>query len=257
MVAPRKEKDAPGTDADDDDEWRSVFMGLAFEGERTLYASEGNSGRVRAINPADGARRKLYSLDQDGFRDSYTGDLAFDPDRKVLYVVDQANFRLVAIDIAKHRILSSLRLGRIPFAIALSPDRRKAYVTNIGMFEYQALPGADKKQARDTGLSFPAFGFPSPEARDGVRRETARGPVDVPGLGDPNLREANSVCVIDIANPSSPRIEAFVRTGLPFGPQSLGGSSPSGVVATRDHVFVSNAHNDSVTVIDAKNNTTI
>ena len=35
-------------DADDDD-WRSVFMGLAFDAAGNLYASEGNSGRVRII----------------------------------------------------------------------------------------------------------------------------------------------------------------------------------------------------------------
>ncbi|MFN9456715.1 MAG: hypothetical protein ACK6D7_04935, partial [Acidobacteriota bacterium] len=33
--------------ADDDDEFRSVFMGLAFENNHDIWASEGNSGRVR------------------------------------------------------------------------------------------------------------------------------------------------------------------------------------------------------------------
>src|SRR6266850_10248 len=83
LVAPRK-KDEPA----DSDDWRSVFMGLAFDGERTLYASEGNSGRVRSINPSDGSRRRLLDTNQDGFEDSFTGDLAFDPERKLLYAID-------------------------------------------------------------------------------------------------------------------------------------------------------------------------
>ncbi|MBM3749127.1 MAG: bifunctional YncE family protein/alkaline phosphatase family protein, partial [Acidobacteria bacterium] len=110
-------------------------------------------------------------------------------------------------------------------------------------------------------------------------------------LGDPNVRESNSLCVLDVSDPAQPRVEAFVRTGRPFGQgslgpfqpvgpnrppdaagqsldalprstwaeqagTSLGGSSPSGVLAAAGMVFVSNAHNDSITVIDASANQT-
>src|ERR1017187_4260747 len=122
------------------------------------------------------------------------------------------------------------------------------------MFEYRAIPGADPHQARATGLPFPAFGFPSAEAIAGVERQTARGPVVVPGLGDPNVLESNSVCVVDVATPAAPKVEAFIRTGIPFGEGSYGGSSPSGIVATAEKVFVSNANDDSITVIDAAAN---
>src|ERR1022692_4019080 len=253
LVAPPKPRGAPG-DPPEEDDWHSVFMGLAFHGEEELFVSEGDSGRVRVIDPRSGARKYTLSLNQRGFEDSYTGDLALDGPRGVLYVVDQANFRLVTIDIRRRRILGSLRLGRLPFAIALSADARKAYVTNIGMFEYRAVPGADPKQAVETGLPFPAFGFPSIEARNGARRETARGPVQVPGLGDPNVKESNSLAVVDVANPAAPRLEALVRTGLPFDEGSAGGSSPSGVAVGAGCVFVSNAHNDSITVVDARTN---
>ena len=104
------------------------------------------------------------------------------------------------------------------------------------------------------GLDFPAFGFPSPEAVSGAERSTARGPVHVPGLGDPNVRESNSVAVVNVNDPAAPKIETYIRTGVPFGPQSNGGSSPSGIVATAGHIFVSNAGNDSVTMIDAATN---
>src|SRR3954469_13666046 len=107
------------------------------------------------------------------------------------------------------------------------------------MFRYQGIPGADAKQAKSTGLAFPAFGFPSAEATAGVERKTERGAVQVPGLGDPNVRESNSVAVIDVTTPSSPQVERFVRTGLPFGEKSNGGSSPSGVIAIGDRIYVS------------------
>ena len=254
LVAPKIKKPKPGEHGGEkgEDQWHSVFMGLAFATEHTVYASEGNTGCVRLVDLATGATRKIYDLNRDGFTDSFTGDLAFDNARGVVYVLDQANFRMVAIDIRKQRVLSSVRLGRLPFALALSPDKRKAYVTNVGMFEYSAVPGLDAHNLRETGLPFPAFGFPTPESRDGARRETGKGPVDVPGLGDPNVREANSLAVVDLADPAAPKVEAFIRTGLAFGAGTDGGSSPSGVLATADRVFVSNAHNDSITVIDAK-----
>ncbi len=169
-----------------------------------------------------------------------------------MYVVDQANFRMVIIDTKKRAIVQSIRTGRLPFAIALSPDRKTAYVTNVGMFEYSAIPGADAKQAKETGLPFPPFGFPSAEAVKGAKRNTENGVVNVPGLGAPNARGSNSLAVIDVANPAAPRVIADVHTGLPFAGAVLGGSSPSGVMATDKWIFVSNANQDSITVIDAK-----
>jgi DNA-binding beta-propeller fold protein YncE len=237
-------------DADADD-WKSTFMGLAFDGERVLYASEGESGRVRALDPATGKRVHRFELNAHGFNDSYSGDLAFDSGRGILYVVDQANFRIAVFDTRKRVYLASVRVGRLPFAITLSPDARRAYVTNIGMFQYKPVPGADPKRPRETGLAFPAFGFPSKDARDGADRQAVNGKVRVPGLGDPNVPESNSLCVLDVANPSAPSVLKFIRTGLPFGDRSLGGSSPAGVLAVDDRVYVTNSTNDTITSIDA------
>ncbi len=243
----------PDAEPEEEDEFRSIFMGLAFENNDDIYASEGNSGRVRLLNIATGKRKHLYDLNTGGFADSYTGDIAFDANRHILYVVDQANFRVAVIDTRKHRILASVRTGRLPFAIALSPDAKRVYVTNIGMFEYSALPGATKADARATGLPFAAFGFPSKEAEQGAERVNAAGQtIQVPGLGSPNVKESNSLTVIDVADPAQPKVVKFIPTGLPFGPASKGGSSPSAVAADDSHIYVANGHNDSVTVIDAK-----
>jgi DNA-binding beta-propeller fold protein YncE len=249
LVAPKNKQEETG---EDDQEWRSVFMGLAFVDDSSLWASEGNSGRVRLVDTRSGHRKAWVSLDTANVRDSYTGDLAYDARTKRLYVLDQANFRLVVVDAERRRLMGSVRVGRLPFSLALSPDGKRAWVANLGMFEYKPVPGLDPKQVRQTGLPFPAFGFPSPESVSGARREIGSGRlVDVPGLGDPNVAESNSVAVVNLDDPAEPRVEKFIRTGRPFGPGSLGGSSPSGIAATTERVFVSNGHNDSVTVIDA------
>ena len=232
--------------------FHSVFQGMAFEGDTGLFVSEGNSGVVRRLDADNGKTQFKLELNQGEFRDSYSADLAFDARRHLLYVVDQANFRVAIFDTSKRRLLQSVKVGRLPFAIALSPDQRRLYVTNLGMFEYKSLPGADPKRPIETGIPFPAFGFPSKESLEGVERETGEGKVKVAPLGDPNREDSNSLAVVDVATPGQAKLIKFIRTGLPFGAQSLGGSSPSGVVATQDRIFVANGHNDSITVIDAR-----
>lgn len=255
QIMARQQADA---DEAEGSEWRSVFMGLAFANEHTVYASEGNTGRVSQLDwNAD--RRRTIDLNKNGYEDSYSGDIALDADRGILYVVDQANFRVAVVDTKTRQVTASVRVGRLPFALALSPDRQKLYVTNVGMFQYQAIPGADAKRAKATGIPFPAFGFPSAESAAGVERRTDTGAVQVPGLGDPNVRESNSVAVVNVANPAAPSVEAFIRTGLPFGDNGTGeksdsGSSPSGVLAAAGRVYVSNASNDSISVIDPQTN---
>jgi YVTN family beta-propeller protein len=232
---------------EDEDEWRSVFMGLAFSDNTHLWAAEGNSGVIRLFDVATGTSQRRLSLNQKinqkDFRDSYSSDIALDGARGILWVVDQANFRVAAFDVKSGKLLSSTAVGRLPFSIALSPDGKRAYVANIGMFEYKALPGADSKRARETGVPKPVFGFPSKESRKGAP--------NAPALGDPNAPESNSLCVLDLEDPSNPKVLKFIHTGLPF-PKSLGGSSPSGVLATATKVFVSNGHNDTISIIDTE-----
>jgi YVTN family beta-propeller protein len=238
---PRRDPDDKKEEEEEEDEWRSVFMGLAFPDNQHIWASEGNSGRVRLFDLATGTSRGRVSLNQQGFKDSYSADIALDTKRGILWVVDQANFRVAAFDVKTQKLISSIRVGRLPFSIALSPDGLRAYVANIGMFEYKPVYGADRKRARETGLPKPAFPFPSKEAEKGTKQ--------APGLGSPNAPESNSICVLDLADPAKPKVLKFIHTGLEF-PKSMGGSSPSGVLATSDRVYVSNGHNDSVTVID-------
>ena len=232
-------------------EFRGTFMGLAFSGGKQMWVTEGNSGRVRLLDPSTGERKRLVDLNSGDFQDSFSGDLALDEKRGILYVTDQANFRLCAIDARKGRLLGSTPVGRLPFAVALSPDGKTAYVTHVGVFQYSVLPQATKETALTTGLPFPAFGFPSGESLRGAVRQREAGTVTVPALGDPNLPQSNSVAVIDVSNPAAMTVSAFVRTGKPFSPAASGGSSPSGVVAASDFVYVSNAHDDTITVIDA------
>ena len=230
-------------------------MGLAHVNDHSVWASEGNSGRVSLFDWS-AARRRAIDLNQGGFRDSYTGDLACDAERGMLYVVDQANFRMAVIDLRTRQVVDSVRVGRLPFALALSPDRSKLYVTNVGMFEYRPDTGRRSRRSRaKPGCRFPAFGFPSADAASGAKRQTAKGPVHVPGLGDPNVPESNSLAVVDVSNPGAPKVEDLHSHRHAVRRQQLMAAAvPRESWPRPDHVFVSNAGDDSVTVIDAKTN---
>ncbi len=253
----------PQSDAPEqaDPDWKGVFSGIAFDGDKSIWISEGDSGRLRLVDANSGARQKLVSIDKAGepgeWKHSFTADFAFDAARHLIFVIDQANFRVAIVDTRKGALVGSVRVGRMPFAIALSPDGNTAYVTNAGVFQYSPLPGADAKDPGRTGLPFPAFGFPSAESLNGAKRPTAAGTIDVPPLGDPNVRESNSVCVINVSDPTNPAITAWIRTGTPFSSKTFGGSAPAGVLAAGDRVYVSNAHDDSVTVISAADRTVL
>ena len=176
-------------------------MGAGVFGRAAVCSSEGNSGPGapdRSRRPA--ATAKIYRSQSGRLRKTATpATWRSTPSAQLLYVLDQANFRLVAIDISKkRRIVSSPRLGRLPFAMALSPDKRKAYITNLGMFEYKAAAGrGPSRRARETGLPFPAFGFPfAGSARRREARDRPRTGATCLGLGDPNVRESNSLGVV-------------------------------------------------------------
>ena len=244
----------PGYDSADADP-KSVFLGAAIAPDNhTLYISEGENGKIGIFDLV--THQRLDELSLDGtylgatYQNSLTAEIRLTPDGRHLLALDLAHFRLVIVDTQSKQILSSIPTGRMPFGLALSPDGKRAYVSNVGMFQYSLVPGYDPKNPRMTGLEFPAFGFPSPQATQGALVEGKQ----IPGLGDPNVPESNSVFVIDIRDPVQPSVLAKVRTGNPVGDKSIGGSSPGAVVAGKKQVFVSNAAQDSITILDARTN---
>jgi DNA-binding beta-propeller fold protein YncE len=235
---------------------KSVFLGAAIAPDnRTLYLSEGNNGKVGIFDLVTDRRLgKLLLDDPPGgepgghTRDSLTGDLKLSPDGRDLFVLDLAHFRMVVFDTASRKMIASTQVGLMPFGLALSADGQRAYVSNVGTYTYSLIPGLDPKDAKDTGIDFPAFGVPSKAAEDGAEVEGRH----IPGLGNPNGPGSNSVWVLDVATPSKPALQAMIPTGFPVGAKSVGGSSPAAVVAGRRAIFVSNASQDSITEIDAR-----
>jgi len=225
------------------------YMGCAFspDGSRLYYGSA-NEGRIIVLDVATTNVVGSIDLNTGGFEDSFAGDLALSRDGRRLFVVDQFNYRLVTADVTTRTVVQSVRVGRNPFAVVLSPDERTAWVSNVGMFEYPLVPGVTNNNRATAGLPFPAYGIPSKEAEDGVEANGVR----VPGLGSPNHPDAMSVFSVDLA---AGRVVQRIKTGYLVGVdrddiKTVGGASPGALAAGRTHVYVANATNDTISIID-------
>ena len=178
--------------------------------------------------------QRLDAISLDGtylgatFNHSLTGTLQLAHDGRHLYVLDLAHFRMVILDTQSKQILSSLPVGRMPFGLDLSRDGKRAYVSNVGMFQYSLVPDYDPKRSQAHRVGFPRIRFSlPPEATRAQLWKASR----LPAWEDPNIPDSNSVFVIDVHDPAHPKVLAKIRTGIPVGDRSVGGSSPGAVVA--------------------------
>jgi DNA-binding beta-propeller fold protein YncE len=241
----------------------SVYMGLAVAPKKkVLYVGGGQEGKIIIFDLATdqrvGAIDANISFQGKTYQDSYVGDLVLSSDGKVLYALDQANFRLLIASTETRKVLSCPRLGRYPFGLALSQDGKRLYAANVGMFEYSRIEGVNIEDPNRQGLLYPPFSYLSKEGREGITKEGYR----VPGLGDPNIPESFSVWEIDVRDSENPQVTAQVKTGVLVGElvegiPAVGGASPNSVAATDDRVFVSNGNNDSISVVDTKKDTVV
>ncbi|NDC78492.1 MAG: hypothetical protein EBZ67_11560 [Chitinophagia bacterium] len=235
----------------------SVFMGLAIsQDSRMVYVSGGQENKVYKFDLSTG--KPLGTIDcshVDSSRDyshGYIGDMVISRNGKLLFALDQIGFRMIIIDLSTEKVLRNVEVGRYPFGIAMSPDGRKVYVANVGMYAYRTVDGFDMRNPGDKALAFPPFAYLSEASKTGVTVEGTK----VPGLGDPLASEAFSVWTVDVADPMQARVVGRVKTGFQVGEKiegipAVGGSSPNAVVANDKYVFVSNGSNDCISVIDA------
>jgi len=241
----------------------SVFMGLAISPDnKKVYVAAGQENSILVFDLLTGNKIDSVdcSLSADGTKtpDGYIGDMVLSKDGKYLFAVDQMNFRLVIVDTRKMQVANSVQVGRYPFGVALSPDEKKVYVANVGMFQYSKIGNIEEKSDYKNALTFPAFGFNTEEMKNGIKTDS----LDIPGLGDPNSDKAFSVWAVSIADINKPKVTARIKTGnlvgqMVEGIPAVGGSSPNSLIATSNYLFASNGNNDNISVIDLKTDSVI
>ena len=244
-----------------------TFLGVAFSSDnKTAYLSGGDKGNVLIFDVSTFQKIDSISLDGDfmgeKFEDSFTSDLTINPLKMAhpdsigneLLVLDRGNNRLVRIDIPTKKITASIPVGRIPFGISRSGDGKKAFVANVGLFDYPLAPGVTPDNKDTMHLKFPAFAMPSKEAdKEGVTLADGR---FIPALGSALAEEAMSVWVVDL---DKNQVVAKLKMGLQIGEkiedvEIIGGASPNSVAVGSKYAYVSNATNDLISIIDIQKN---
>ncbi len=220
-----------------------VYAGGAYSPDgKEFYVATGDSGAVEVLATTDWRRIARIQLE----KDSFAAALVLSRNGRSLYVIDQAHWRVAVIDTLRRIRVASLTTGVNPIALCLSPDGRRLYVANSGLFEYKTIPGADNADRLHSGLHFPPFGYPSAAARNGVAVEGRT----IPGLGDPNDPRGSSLWTYDVP---TRRHVASLRLGTPIETTHhvIGGAAPSALVAGSNEVYVVLAHEDAVAVISS------
>jgi DNA-binding beta-propeller fold protein YncE len=241
--------------------WKNAAFCAAFttDGSR-LIVSSGDAGHgiqvfettdwnTKAVSRLEVRNQKpIQTITADA--EAYINDIALAPDGRHVFGADVARQRIVVFDLVDEKVVADIPAGREPFSLALSKDGTRLFVANIGVFDYSVIPQGN---GNPRGLAVPAFGFPSQEATDGVEREGRQ----VPGLGDPLVTDANSVWMLDVANPATPQVLEKIKTGILIHAatetgKAVGGSAPNDLLISGDKLFVSNANNDTVQYLDVK-----
>ena len=229
------------------------FLGVAFDPDnKTIYLSGGDNGAVIVYDIEQMTRIDSISLngmvDGKNFEDSFTSDLLYQNEE--LLILDRANFRMVRYDLQAKRITASIPVGRQPFGLAVSPDHQRAFVANVGMYSYPLVEGMTPENYNEMLISRHPYADNSKESIEGTVVEGKT----IPGVGDPLSPDAMSVFTIDLTKNAV--INKF-KTGYQIGEmvedaEVVGGASPNSIAVGKQFIYVTNASNDNIAVIDHK-----
>lgn len=233
---------------------KGSFLGVAFAADsKTVYLSGGDNGAVIAYNIENFTRVDSISLDGlvNGvlYDDSFTSDLMVNNNE--LLILDRANFRLVRYSLTEKKLNASIPVGRQPFGLAMSADKKSAFVANVGMYSYPLIEGLSEKNYDSMLISRHPYGNNTKESINGTMIEGKK----IPGVGSPLSDEAMSVFAIDLT--TNKVIDKF-KTGYQIGEmvddaEVVGGASPNSIAVGKQYAYVTNATNDNIAVLDYKN----
>ena len=233
-------------------------MGIAFVNEHSAWVSEGNSGKIALFDwnsSVQSGRRRTIDLNQKGYDDSYTGDLALDSRARHALRRRPGEFPGRG---HRHPLAAGDRVGEgragCRLRMTLSPDRRKAIRDES---RHVRISGDSRRRSRSrpsaTGLPFPPSGFRArSRGRGGARHRTGAGQGAGPGRPECSAnptRSASWMCPL----PAAPKVESLHPDGSAVRPDpSTAAAARRAYWPRRARVFVSNANDDTITVIDAE-----
>ncbi len=230
-----------------------TWNGLAFSGDGTrFFVSGGDSGKIHVFKYANGQA----SLDRSAAPSAsssgtvvFLAGLAVSPGTEKLYACNEGNHEIWVLDSATLALETTIPVGLHPHTCVFGADHRHLYVSDWGSGAVSVVDTAKARRVRDIAV--------------GLR------PTDMALAPDGRLFVAcggdNTVHVIQTRRLESAAPDASPNRRLPEGtreiistslyPESPEGSTPDGVAVSPDGrtLFVANADNNSVMVVDISN----
>ncbi|MDB6020335.1 MAG: phosphoesterase [Pedosphaera sp.] len=229
------------------------WNGLAFSSDgKQCFVSGGDSGQIHAFNWTNGEAKldRSVSPSQEA-TEVFLAGIAVHPGTGKLYVCNEANHEIWVLNPKTLALETTIPVGQHPHTCVLGADRRHLYVSDWGSRSVSVVDTEKARHVRDIAVGLrPNDMALSPDGR-----------LFVACSGD------NTVHVIqtralerseDAASPSRrppERTREIISTSLY--PESPEGSTPDGVAVSPDGktLFVANADNNSVAVVDISNST--
>jgi len=216
----------------------AAWAGLAFAPDgRTLYASGGQHNRIHVFKIAGQKLQPDSALvlgEQWPKQKIGVAGLAVDGPRQYLYAVTREDNSLYTIDLITRKVVRSLKLPAEAYAVLLSPDGTRLYLSLWGGHAVLPYDAATHRLLP----AIPVESHPNDLAltRDGRRLFVANA-------------NSNSVSVIDTR---LGRVTETLNTAL-F-PAAPAGSTPDGVALSADEsqLFIANADNNCLAVFDVR-----
>src|SRR5947209_2496418 len=215
----------------------ALFVGLAFSPDGTqAFASAGGSNTIRVYDVADQQRTETASIPLPRPRgprgqraNPYPAGLAIAADGTTLYAANNLGNALSIIDLSARSVTATVGVGANPYGVVLTDDGSKAYVSNWGERSVSVVDTVNGRlrQTLEVGT------HPSALALSPARHEAYVANSD-----------SDTVSVIDTS------LDVVTRTiDLAPYPEARQGSGPNALAVSGDRLYVANAGNNDVAVV--------
>lgn len=228
-----------------------AWNGLAFtkDGKR-FFVSGGASGLIHLFKYANGEAAWDRVVNPSGeTTNQFLAGIAIHPTSGKVYVCSEATHEIWVLHPETLAIETRIAVGQYPHSCALGADGRHLYVSNWGSRSVSAIDTVKNKRLRDITIGL----------RPNDMALAPDGRLFVACAGDNTVHVIQTKTVEQAGPDASPARRLWEGTreviSTSLYPQSPEGSTPVGLAVSPDSktLFVANADNNSVAVVDISN----
>jgi len=228
----------------------NVWNGLVFSKDgRRVFVSGGSSGKIHVFTYADGKASPAEGVKPEVEGPVFLAGMAIHPGTGKLYVCNEANHEIWVLDPGTLAVETTVPVGQHPHSCAFGADKRHLYVSNWGGRSVSVVDTQKNRRVRDIAVGL----------RPNDLALAPDGRLFVACSGDNTVHVIQTRTVEQDAPDASPtrRLSEGTREIISTSlyPQSPEGSTPDAVAVSPDGktLFVANADNNSVLVVDISN----